>query len=108
MADNAAAFADQATITDRNDGVGDHLLPRHHPRRQSDLRPEQRAVPYLDVLLVEERVWRKANHTVCAELAESFATPGIRADGAKLAYRVPAEVNEISCRPLGARECALT
>ncbi|MFM8645866.1 MAG: hypothetical protein ACKODN_11845 [Actinomycetota bacterium] len=59
MADDATTPPDETAVADAHHGRRDALLPGHHARRQSAVRPEHRVVADLDVVLVVDGHPRK-------------------------------------------------
>ena len=70
VADDAAPLADEAAVADRDHRVAHRDLTGDHPGRQAHVRADQRALPDVDVLLVEDRDRREADDAALAEPAE--------------------------------------
>ena len=73
VADDATALADQASIADAHDRIGEARLARHHAGRERDLRADHRALADVDVPLVEDGVVREADDAARTEAAELLA-----------------------------------
>ena len=59
VADDVAAAADHAAITDTHHRIGDHLLSRNHPRRDAHIWTHQRVGANADPALTEDGAGRE-------------------------------------------------
>jgi hypothetical protein len=67
VADDVAAAADHAAITDAHHRIGDHLLSRNHPRRDAHIRAHQRVGTNADPALTEHGTGREGQAAACSE-----------------------------------------
>jgi hypothetical protein len=107
VTDDATPFTNEAPVADADDRISDHLLAGDHAGRKGDLRPKHRAFADVDVVLVEQRVRRKADHTVLSELAKPFAPAGVRTDRTQLGRDFPATMHGFTRCTLNTRQQSL-
>ena len=96
VADDATPLADEAPIADADNRVGHHLLPGHHPGRESHLRAEERTRTDLDVLLIEQCVRWEHDHRVLSHGPESFPATRVGADRSEFNSQLPRPMHALA------------
>ncbi len=91
---DVAAPADHGAVTDPDDGVGHHLLARHHAGGQAHVRADEGVLTDADPLLAEDGARRERQAAAPAEGAEPVGQPVTRSGGAVAGHPVPTGVDD--------------
>lgn len=100
VADDVATPADHAAITDAHHRIGDHLLPRNHPRRDAHIRTHQRVSTNADPALTEDGAGRKGQAAARPKGPEPAGELVAGPDRTVLAHPSPGAVDETVDRTL--------
>ncbi len=94
VADDVAAAADHAAVTYAHHRIGDHLLPRNHPRRNAHMRTHQRVGTNMDPTLPEDGAGREGQTAARTKGSEPAGQLVTGAHGTAAADPSPGGVDE--------------